>query len=220
MNQQIDDLLARPFISEALDEEVQEEQVVEKAEKDALIRDEENDKEKVRGDVGTSSSKRSHRERSLFTPIRLSVPSRKTVRRCMDSLMGASTHTTIRSMRRLPLKHKCAILCRNMAELSLLTGDVLFSAVRTEEQRCRDGYGENQTLEKKNEELENKYEEMKSALEGEKRRAQTLEEKVKELQAALKKEKEEKQKKDGELVASYKKHQELLKRKMDLDTSL
>ncbi|GAB2265717.1 hypothetical protein Dimus_000755 [Dionaea muscipula] len=55
----------------------------------------------------------------------------------MDSLMGAATHTTMRSMRRLPLKHKCAILCRNMAKSSLLTGYVLFSAVRTEEQRCR-----------------------------------------------------------------------------------
>ncbi|GAB2301248.1 hypothetical protein Dimus_035281 [Dionaea muscipula] len=99
--------------------------------------DKEEGEEKGRGDLGTSSSKRSHRERSLFAPNRLNVPSRHTVRRCMDSLMGAATPTTIRSMRRLPLKHKCAILCRNMAETSLLMGDVLFFAVRTEERRCR-----------------------------------------------------------------------------------
>ncbi|GAB2270403.1 hypothetical protein Dimus_005304 [Dionaea muscipula] len=89
------------------------------------------------GDVGPSTSKRSHRERTLFTPGRLNIPSRKIVRRCMDSLMRDATHTTIRSMRRLPLKHKCTILCRNMAETALLMRDVLFSAVRLENRRCR-----------------------------------------------------------------------------------
>ncbi|GAB2299582.1 hypothetical protein Dimus_033645, partial [Dionaea muscipula] len=47
-----------------------------------------------------------------------------------------------------------------------------------------------------------------------------LEDGIKELQTALGKEKKEKVEKEKELVASYKKHQELPHKKIDLDTSL
>ncbi|GAB2301771.1 hypothetical protein Dimus_035797 [Dionaea muscipula] len=143
----------------------------------------------------------------------------------MDVMMGRINRATIKSLRKLPLKHKCAILCVNMAETSLLMGDVLRVVVQTDDQRCRKidrsmrradvemVMEENHTLEKKNGEL-------KSDLEGEKGKVQTLEDKVKELQTALKKEKEVREKKENELVASYKKYHELLRKKMDIDTSL
>ncbi|GAB2270617.1 hypothetical protein Dimus_005498 [Dionaea muscipula] len=95
LNQQLVDLLARPFISEAEGERVEEEQQTgeeqgaEKSEEEVAVMDEE--KEEEEGDV-------ERKEKSLFTPSRLSVPSTRMVRRCMDSMMGAATHTTIRSM--------------------------------------------------------------------------------------------------------------------------
>ncbi|GAB2290268.1 hypothetical protein Dimus_024548 [Dionaea muscipula] len=72
---------------------------------------------------------------------------------------------------------------------------------------------ENQTLENENKEL-------KTALEEEKNKVQTLEDKVKELQMALEREKERCSKKNDELVASYTKYHELLRKKIGLDTSL
>ncbi|GAB2286297.1 hypothetical protein Dimus_020714 [Dionaea muscipula] len=63
-----------------------------------------------------------------------------------------------------------------------------------------------------NQMLENKNEELKSTLEREKGKVQTLEDKIKKLQTTLKKE-EEKENKENELVASFKKHQELLRKK-------
>ncbi|GAB2297674.1 hypothetical protein Dimus_031761 [Dionaea muscipula] len=51
--------------------------------------------------------------------------------------MGSGNRATIRSLRALPLRHKYAILCRNMAETSLLTGDVLRTVVQTDDRRCR-----------------------------------------------------------------------------------
>ncbi|GAB2281018.1 hypothetical protein Dimus_015630 [Dionaea muscipula] len=110
-------------------------------------------------------------------------------------------------------------------------GDVLRVVVQTDDQRCRKidrlmeeissrvradvemVMEENHTLEKKNGEL-------KSDLEGEKGKVQTLEDKVKELQTTTEKEKEVREKKENELVASYKKYHELLRKKMDIDTSL
>ncbi|GAB2290423.1 hypothetical protein Dimus_024701 [Dionaea muscipula] len=139
----------------------------------------------------------------------------------MDAMMGAANHATIRAPCNVPLKHKCAILCRNMAEMSLLTGDVLYAAVRTYIQRCRkidklmeekyalerevkelkleyDNAFETSTQMKadvdmvmeENQTLENENKELKTALEGEKNKVQTLEDKVKELQMALESEKE------------------------------
>ncbi|GAB2296494.1 hypothetical protein Dimus_030608 [Dionaea muscipula] len=64
-----------------------------------------------------------------------------------------------------------------------------------------------------NQSLENENEELKSALEREKGKVQMLEDKVKELQTTLEKVKEENEKKENELVASYKKHQEQLRKK-------
>ncbi|GAB2295993.1 hypothetical protein Dimus_030138, partial [Dionaea muscipula] len=75
--------------------------------------DEEEDEEQGEGDVGPFTSEK---RRSLFAPKRLSVPSSRKIRSCMDVMMGCANRGTIQSLRRLPLKHKCAILCRNMAE--------------------------------------------------------------------------------------------------------
>ncbi|GAB2279145.1 hypothetical protein Dimus_013800 [Dionaea muscipula] len=199
--------------------------------------DEEDDEEEGEGDVGPSTSKRYYRRRSLYSPKRLSVPPSRMIRKCMDIMMGCANRATIRSLHKLPLKHKCAILCRNMAETSLLTGDVLRAAVQADDRRCRkidrlmeEKYAvehdikelkferdsaieistqvkadvemvmvENQSLEKENEEL-------KSNLEGEKKKVQTLEDKIKVLQTTLGKDKKEKEEKEKELVASYKKH--------------
>ncbi|GAB2297833.1 hypothetical protein Dimus_031919 [Dionaea muscipula] len=211
INQQVDELLARPFVSEAADKEWEDIRdyggqgdVEEMPQMDEV----EGSERKRRGDVGPSSSKR--KERSLFAPRRLRLPLASTVRRCWDSLMGAASHTTIRSIRGLPLKHKCAVLCRNMVESALLTGDVIYSLKNALEREVKElkveldsafeisseikadvdmVMEENKTLEEKNEELEKKHEEMKSALEKEKSKGQTLESKIKELQVALQKEK-------------------------------
>ncbi|GAB2266075.1 hypothetical protein Dimus_001103 [Dionaea muscipula] len=138
MNQQVDELLARPFVSDAGDKEWEDNRdyggqgnAAEMPQMDKV----EGSKREGRVDVGPSSLKR--QERSLFAPRRLRLPSTNTMRNCWDSLMGAASHTTIRSMRGLPLKHKCAILCRNMAESTLLTVDVIFSSFRTDARRCR-----------------------------------------------------------------------------------
>ncbi|GAB2281225.1 hypothetical protein Dimus_015831 [Dionaea muscipula] len=101
------------------------------------------------------------------------------VRNCMDVMMGYANRATIRSLRRLPLKRKSAILCRNMTEMKADIDMVM---------------EENQTLERKNEELEKKHEEMESALEGKKNKVQTMDEKLKELQKALEKEKKNNEK--------------------------
>ncbi|GAB2273164.1 hypothetical protein Dimus_007967 [Dionaea muscipula] len=167
--------------------------------------------------MGSFTSERRYRRRSKFSPKRFIVPSSRIVRSCMDVMMGCANRTTIKFLCRLPLKHKCAILCRNMAETSLLTGDVLYAAIQTDDRRCRkidrlmkEKYAlEREVNESKfecdsaveiyikmkadvemvmedNQLLENKNEELKSALEGEKGKVQTLEDKVKELQTAWK----------------------------------
>ncbi|GAB2268256.1 hypothetical protein Dimus_003232 [Dionaea muscipula] len=192
----------------------------------------------------------------------------------MDSMMGAANHATIIALRNIPLKHKCAILCGNMTETSLLTGDVLYAAVRTDERRCRKidrlmeeiscfqgwflfAFASNlyfaclfqkYALEREvkdlkfecdtafeistqikadvdmvmeeNQTLENENRELKTVFEGEKNKKQTLEDKVKELQMALEREKDRQSNKNNELVASYSKYHELLRKKMNLDTSL
>ncbi|GAB2278239.1 hypothetical protein Dimus_012930 [Dionaea muscipula] len=71
-----------------------------------------------------------------------------------------------------------------------------------------------------NQTLENKNKELKSALEGEKGKEHTLEDKVKELQAALEREKERCSKKNDELVSSYSKYLDILRKEMNLDTSM
>ncbi|GAB2290225.1 hypothetical protein Dimus_024506 [Dionaea muscipula] len=182
---------------------------------------------KRRGDVDPSSSKR--KERSFFAPRRLRLPLASTVRRCWDSLMGVASHTNIRSMHGLPLKHKCVVLCRNMAEKYSLECEVkelkveLESAFENSSQIKVDVdifMEENKTLEKKVEELEKRDEEKEFALAREKKKGKTWESKIKELEAALNKEKKENEKKQSELVDSYKNHQELLKKQMDLETLL
>ncbi|GAB2270894.1 hypothetical protein Dimus_005757 [Dionaea muscipula] len=137
LDHQVDELLARPFLSEAVHEEVQEEQMGEKAEEELVVMDEEDDEEEGEGDVGSSTSERRYRRRPLFSPKRLSIPSSHQVRSCMDVMMGCANRATIKSLRRLPLRHTCAILCRNMAETSLLRGDVLRTAVQSDDRRCR-----------------------------------------------------------------------------------
>ncbi|GAB2295043.1 hypothetical protein Dimus_029228 [Dionaea muscipula] len=166
------------------------------------------------------------------------------VRSYMDSMMGAANPATIKALRNVPLKQKFASLCRSMAEMSFLTGDILYNAVRIDSQRCRKidrlmeevkelkyecdtafevstqmkadvdmVMEENQTLESKNEEL-------KTTLEVEKNKVRTLEDKVKELQTTLEKEKEGQTKKNGELIATYSKYHNLLRKKMAFNTSL
>ncbi|GAB2287940.1 hypothetical protein Dimus_022292 [Dionaea muscipula] len=169
----------------------------------------------------------------------------------MDSMMGAANRATLITLRSVPLKHKFAVLCRSKAETSLLTGDVLYNAIRTDDKRCRkidrlmeEKYAlEREVKElkfecntafevstqmkadvdmvmKENQTLESKNEELKIALEGEKDKVKTLEDKLKELQSALENEKEGQTKKNDELVALYSKYHDLLRKKMDLDTSL
>ncbi|GAB2273324.1 hypothetical protein Dimus_008123, partial [Dionaea muscipula] len=194
---------------------------------DLLACEEDDEEEKEKGDVGSSASKRQYRKRSPFAPQRLKVPFDRMVRSCMDTLMGAANRATIRALRSVPLKHKFVVLCRSMDETSLLTGDVLYNAVRTDGRRCKKidrlmeeikadvdmVMQENQTLESTNEEL-------KTALEVKKDKVKTLEDKVKELQTVLEKEKEEQTKKNDELLSSYSKYHDVLQKKMDLDTSL
>ncbi|GAB2290269.1 hypothetical protein Dimus_024549 [Dionaea muscipula] len=138
LDQQVDELLARLFVSEVVHEEEDDrDQEVQRDGEEVLKVREEEDEEDGEGDVRSSTSERHYRRRSLFSPKRLSVPSSRKVRICIDVLMGATNHATIRVVRNLPLKHKCAILCRNMAEMSLLMGDVLYAVVRTDERRCK-----------------------------------------------------------------------------------
>ncbi|GAB2290621.1 hypothetical protein Dimus_024900, partial [Dionaea muscipula] len=129
LGQQVDELLARPFVSEGFDEGGQRngEEVLEVGVEE----------EEGKRDVGPSTSERRYRRRSLFSPKRLSIPLSRMVRSLMDVMIGSANRATIKSLRRLPLKHKCAILCRNMTEMSLLTRDVLYVAIQTDDRRCR-----------------------------------------------------------------------------------
>ncbi|GAB2266179.1 hypothetical protein Dimus_001202 [Dionaea muscipula] len=138
LDHQVDELLAHPFVSKVVAEEWEDNRDYggqRDVEEMPQMEEVEGSEREGRGDAGPSYSERI--ERSLFAPRRLRLPSTRTVRRCMDSLMGAATHTTIRSIRGLPLKHKCAVLCRNVAESALLTGDVIHSSVRTDLRRCK-----------------------------------------------------------------------------------
>ncbi|GAB2268584.1 hypothetical protein Dimus_003539 [Dionaea muscipula] len=168
-----------------------------------MMQMDEEKEEEEEGEVDVIPSASERKERSLFAPSRLSVPSTRMVRRCMDSMMGVDTHTTIMSMRRLPLKHKTEKRrCRKIDKLNeekfALKQEIKElkfendSTIEISSQMKADvemAMEENQSLEKENEEL--------------KSRAQTLEEKVKELQSALEKEKNENKRKETELVASY-----------------
>ncbi|GAB2268608.1 hypothetical protein Dimus_003563, partial [Dionaea muscipula] len=250
LNQQVDELLTCPFISEAVDEGEFEDQVEEKGEEEVMIMNEEEEEEEGEGDVGSSASERRYRRWSLFSPKRLSVPPNRMIRECMDVMMGSANRATIRTLCKLPLRHKCAILCRNMAETSLLTGDVLCAAVQIDDRRCRNIdrlMEEKYALEHDIEEL--KFErdsaieissQVKADVEMVMEENQLLEKENEELKSTLEGEKKKvqtlehkikelqtalgKEKKEEErekeLVASYKKHQELLHKKMDLDTSL
>ncbi|GAB2299252.1 hypothetical protein Dimus_033322 [Dionaea muscipula] len=169
--------------------------------------------------MGPSTSERRYRRRSLFSPKRLSVPSGRMVRSCMGVMMGAFNHASINALCNIPLKHKCVILCRNMAETSLLTGDVLYAVVRTDDRRCRKIdrlMGEEKEVKElkfecesaveissqikadvdmvmeENLTLETENKELKTTLQEEKNKVQMLEDNVKELQTTLKKEKTKK----------------------------
>ncbi|GAB2275980.1 hypothetical protein Dimus_010723 [Dionaea muscipula] len=142
LDQQVDELLTRPFISEAVHEgeidRVDKDQEGQKDGEEVVVMDEKDDDEgKEKGDVGLSASERRYRRRSLSSPRRLRVPSGRMGRSCMGSMMGDANHATIRGLHNVHLKHKCAILWRNMAETSLLTGDVLYNAIRNDDRRCR-----------------------------------------------------------------------------------
>ncbi|GAB2286004.1 hypothetical protein Dimus_020427 [Dionaea muscipula] len=180
LDQKLDELLAHPLISEEIGEGDKGGQ---RDMEEVLQMGEEEGEEQEGGDVSPSTFEGRRRRKSLFTPQRLSVPSSRPVRRCMDVMMGCVNRATIRSFRSLPLKHKSAILCRNMAEKYALEKEVkelkfecdsafeISSQVKANIDLVIE---ENQTLESKNEGL-------KSSLEEEKGRVQTLEEKVKEL---------------------------------------
>ncbi|GAB2297675.1 hypothetical protein Dimus_031762, partial [Dionaea muscipula] len=84
MNQQIDDLSARPFISETLEEGVQEEQVIEKAKEEEMIMDKEDaEEEEGERDEDLSASERRRRRRSPFSSKRLSVPPSRVIKKFM-----------------------------------------------------------------------------------------------------------------------------------------
>ncbi|GAB2288276.1 hypothetical protein Dimus_022616 [Dionaea muscipula] len=162
--------------------------------------DEEDAEEEGEGDAGPSTSERRYRKQSLFSPKRLSVPSSRMVRSYMDVMMGCANHAIIKSLYRLPLKHKCAILCRNMGETSLLTGDVLYATVQTDDRRCRKIerlMGEKYALEQEVKELklENEFmfeisKRMKPDVEMVMKENQTLENENKVLKTALEEEKD------------------------------
>ncbi|GAB2272787.1 hypothetical protein Dimus_007606 [Dionaea muscipula] len=145
--------------------------------------------------MGPSSSERRCRRRSLFSPKRLSVPSGRMVRSCMNVMMGFANHATIKALCNLPLKHKCAILCRNMVETSLLMGDALFAAVQTDDWRCRKIYrlmGEKYALKREVKELklecDNAFEissRVKAEVDMMMEENQTLENESRELKSAL-----------------------------------
>ncbi|GAB2292880.1 hypothetical protein Dimus_027108 [Dionaea muscipula] len=141
LDQQVDELLAHLFVSEVLHEEIDKDDIDQQGQRDGQevleVGEKEEGEEKGEQNVGPSTFERRYRRRSLFPPKRLSVPSGHMVRSCVDSLMGTANHATIRAVRDIPLKHKCAILCRNMTKTSLLTGDVLYNVVRTDDRRCR-----------------------------------------------------------------------------------
>ncbi|GAB2268737.1 hypothetical protein Dimus_003685 [Dionaea muscipula] len=119
------------------------------------------------------------------------------VRKCMDSMMGAANHATIRTLRNIPLKHQCAILCRNMAEKYALEQEVkeLKFECETAFEISTQIQGDMDMVMEENQTLENKNEELKTSLEGEKNKVKTLEDKVKKLQTVLEKEKKEQTKK-------------------------
>ncbi|GAB2276053.1 hypothetical protein Dimus_010795 [Dionaea muscipula] len=116
---------------------------------------------------------------------------------------GCANHATIKSLRNLPLKHKCAILCINMDETSLLTGDILYASVRTDDRRCRKIdrlMGEKYALEREVKELklecDNAFEissQLKADMDMVMDENQTLENENRELKATSEGEKDKKQ---------------------------
>ncbi|GAB2288234.1 hypothetical protein Dimus_022575 [Dionaea muscipula] len=186
LDQQVYELLARPFISEAVhEEEIGEDQEGQKAEEEVVVMDEKDDEEEEEegeGDVGPSTSERHYRRRSLFSPKRLSVPSSRIVRSCMKYALE-----------------------QEVKELKL-ENDYTFEISTQMKADVEMVMEENQTLENENKEL-------KTGLEEEKDKVQMLEAKVKELQTSLEREKERQSRKNDELVASYSKYHELLRKK-------
>ncbi|GAB2295976.1 hypothetical protein Dimus_030122 [Dionaea muscipula] len=124
--------------------------------------DEADEEEEGEGDVGSSTSERRYRRRSLFSLKRLNIPPSRVIRKCMDIMMGCANRATIKSLRKLPLRHKCVILCRNMAEKFALEQEIrelkvendsmfkISSQVKADVEMVME---ENQTLEKENEKL-------------------------------------------------------------------
>ncbi|GAB2299583.1 hypothetical protein Dimus_033646 [Dionaea muscipula] len=124
--------------------------------------DEKEEEEEGEQDVGPSRFERRYRRWSLFSSKRLGVPPSRLIRECMDIMMGSANRATIRSLRQLPLRHKCAILCRNMAEKFALENDIkelkferdsaieISSQVKADVEMVME---ENQSLEKENEGL-------------------------------------------------------------------
>ncbi|GAB2279105.1 hypothetical protein Dimus_013761, partial [Dionaea muscipula] len=174
---QVDELLARPFISEVVQEEEFEDQAWDKGE-------EEEDEEEGQRDVGPSAFEKRFRSWSLFSAKRLIIPPSRMIRKCMDVMMGCANHATIKSLRSLPLKHKCAILCRNMAEKFAF------------KQEIKELKFENDSTIEISSQMKDDIE---MAMEENQNKVQTLEGKTKELQAALEKEKEANKKKENEL---------------------
>ncbi|GAB2290371.1 hypothetical protein Dimus_024651 [Dionaea muscipula] len=247
-----DVLLARPFASESLQEEDTKKNPSEEL---AIPMDLDGGMTlmlRTEANVEPRSSKMVEIERDDGEPEgqrdgkeRLRIPLSRLVRSCMDSMIGAANRATIRALRSVRLKHKFACLCRSMAETSLLMGDVLYNAVRTDARRCRktDRLMEEEIKELKiecdstfeistqikadvdmvmqeNQTLESKNEGLKTAFEGEKVKVKTLEDKVKELQRALEKEKKGKDKAENEVVSVTHKLNKLKEAKVKVDSSL
>ncbi|GAB2292260.1 hypothetical protein Dimus_026509, partial [Dionaea muscipula] len=193
LDKEVDELLARPFISEAVDEGGGEDrgQKGQRDEEVMVQMGEEDEEEEEERDEDSSASER-RRRRSLFAPKRLSVPPGHMIKKCMEVMMGGVNRATIRSLRELPLKHKCAILCKNMAETSLITRDVLRTAVQTDDRRCRKVdrlMEEKYALEQEVKELKFEYDftfeissQMKAGIEMAMGENQTLEKKNEELE--------------------------------------
>ncbi|GAB2266084.1 hypothetical protein Dimus_001111 [Dionaea muscipula] len=104
LDQQVDELLTRPFISEAVPEEEFKDQTGEKGEEEVMIMNEEEEEEERERDVGPSTSERRYRRRSLFSPKRLSLPPSRFIRKCMDVMMGSANRATIKSLRKTSLE--------------------------------------------------------------------------------------------------------------------
>ncbi|GAB2276029.1 hypothetical protein Dimus_010771 [Dionaea muscipula] len=64
----------------------------------------------------------------IFSRRRLNIPCN--VRDYLDVMIGPTTHAAWKAMDRIPRKHELALLCRNVAETSLLTGHAMRRVIR------------------------------------------------------------------------------------------